>query len=249
MSRRLVVALALLAACDSSSKTKPPVEAKPGAPAPAAPSSGGHDERNVGAYTAVRAAGPFTVVLGRGEGPVVVDAPADWIPRVETTVAGGVLTIDLADGSPNDVPPIRVTVPSEKADDITLTGSGSVYGGVPLLGTKIHLAVAGSGMMQLETHGDAVAIELTGSGSMAVTGATNRLDASVTGSGSLEASGLSAKDAAVQSTGSGSVELNVISTLTCDNTGSGALRYSGTTATDASKCRNTGSGSVERRKF
>src|SRR5688500_126660 len=179
MSRRLVLAFALLAACDSSSKTKPPVEVKPAQPAtpaqqpgpPAAP-SGGHDERTVGAYTAVRANGPFVVVLGRGEGPVVVDAPADWIARVETTVDGGTLAIDLADGSPRRVPEIRVTVPSEKADDIALAGSGAVYSAVPLLGTKVRLAISGSGTMQVETHGDAVVVELTGSGSMKVTGAT-----------------------------------------------------------------------------
>jgi hypothetical protein len=246
MTRRFVVALALVAACDSSSKTKPPVEAKPAAPAPP---SGSHDERTPGAYTVVANKGPFDVVLGRGEGPVVIDAPADWMARVETTVEAGVLEIDLVDGSPTTVPPIRVTVPSEKVDDVMLLGTGAVYGAVPLLGKKVTLSIAGGGTMQVDTSADGVAIQITGSGSMKLTGTTGRLDAALSGAGSLDAAGLSAKDAAVQNTGSGSVELNVISTLTCDNTGSGTLRYSGGAATDASRCRNTGSGSVERRKF
>jgi hypothetical protein len=249
---RLLLALAVLAACDSSSKTPPPVEAKPAETKPAAPApaAGDRDERNVGAYTAVRVTGPFTVVLVRGELlPVVVEAPPAWTPRVLTTVEGDTLVIRLADGSPSDVPAIRVDVPSEKADDISLTGSGAVYSAVPILGAKIRLALSGSGTMQIDTSGQAVVAELTGSGSMKLTGATPRLDAKLTGSGSLDAAGLTAKDASIDSTGSGGVEVNVIQTLTCNLTGAGSLGYVPAMKLDVSQCRSTGSGRVERRKF
>jgi hypothetical protein len=91
---------------------------------------------------------------------------------------------------------------------------------------------------------DAFRVEINGSGDIETEGTVGRVDIAINGSGNYDGANLTAADASVQVSGSGSVVVNAAETLDAEISGSGDIEYLGDPVVAESV---TGSGRVTRR--
>jgi hypothetical protein len=162
------------------------------------------EARDVPAFTSVELAGANNVVVRVGEAQsVVVEADDNLLDRVTTEVHSGELVIANTPGSFTTRSPMSVEVTVPTLDALSLSGSGNIVvsgveaeslsvslpGSGTLTGrgtaTRLHVAVHGSGNVQLtELVANDVLADVGGSGSIFIT-VRGSLHASVSGSGAI----------------------------------------------------------------
>lgn len=210
MLRSIVVALALVTACNFSSSGV------------AGSGVAGSEQRAVGAFERLAVDGSFAVEVEVGPATSVrVEADDNILPLITTEVAGDTLKVSSR-GSFNTTRSIKVYVATPRLVGLEHGGSGSVrVRGIS--GERFAAALDGSGSVQLAGRSDALTVSLDGSGSLAAAEliaasvtvalsgsgsaevhASERLVASVDGSGSVRYSG-GAKDIVRNISGSGGV--------------------------------------------
>ncbi len=174
MLRSLVVALALLTACNFMSSGV------------AGSGVAASEQRAVGAFERLASDGSFAVEVEVGPAASVrVEADDNIVPLITTEVAGDTLKISSR-GSFNTARPIKVYVATPRLAGLEHDGSGSVrVRGIS--GARFAAALSGSGSVQLAGRSDSLTVSLDGSGSLA---AAELIAASVTvalsGSGDVQ---------------------------------------------------------------
>jgi len=210
MLRSLVVALALLTACNFMS------------PGVAGSGVAASEQRAVGAFEQVASDGSFAVEVEVGPAASVrVEADDNIIPLITTEVSGDTLEISSR-RSFTSARPITVYVATPRLVGVDHDGSGSVrVRGIS--GERFAAALDGSGSVQLAGRSDSLTASLDGSGSLAAAGllaadvtvalsgsgevqvhASERLVVSIDGSGSVRLAG-GAKEIVTNISGSGDV--------------------------------------------
>ncbi|MEK7253122.1 MAG: head GIN domain-containing protein [Bacteroidota bacterium] len=121
---------------------------------------------------------------------------------------------------------IWITVPTLK--DVAVSGSGDIIGESPFknLG-DIHLAISGSGSIQLDADSKSLGAAVSGSGDMKLAGATGGFEIAISGSGNIESFDLSSKTCEVSIAGSGDASVNASESLQVSIAGSGDVFYKG----------------------
>lgn len=180
--------------------------------------------RQVPAFDAIefRGSGHLHVQVGAAQS-LRLSCDDDFLREVTTEVHGSTLVIDYPDELRfREELSVEIVVPELCA----VQGSGSVevyLEGVQ--GSRLQLGVSGSGNMQ-------------------ASGKVEHLAASISGSGALRLAALSTDSADVRISGSGSMELDVSTSLSYAISGSGAILYSGEAKSHGTL---SGSGSVQRK--
>ena len=181
-------------------------------------------ERQVPAFDAIefRGAGQLHVQVGAAQ-RLRLSCDDDLLAEVTTEVHGRTLVIDY----PGELRfreqlSVEIAVPKLSAVD----GSGSV---------EVHLQGA---------QGPGLHLGISGSGRMQASGKVEHLTARISGSGELRLEALSTDTADVHISGSGSMELDVSTSLSYGISGSGAILYRGAAKSQGSV---SGSGSVQRK--
>ena len=183
----------------------------------------------VAMLNAIEVEGSMDVTVLRGDTQKVeVTAQPELIDLIRTKVDNGVWKIGTMKGYSSDREfTVRITVPA--LNTVILEGSGDVTTeGVYNTG-KTHLANRGSGQIRIDTLRESLLEVLSeGSGDIVIgSGECREMNVRLTGSGGLRAGDLCATHAKAELSGSGTMVIDVLDTLTANLTGSGDLRYRG----------------------
>lgn len=171
---------------------------------------------------------------------VRVEAEDNLQPRIITRVSGGALIIEAKDCIRHSQP-VKVYVTIPVIEGIEITGSGSVEGTNPMVGTALDIRMIGSGSLNMSLTYDKINVNNTGSGNINFSGAATEQSVRLTGSGNYNAIDLLSNICEATLTGSGSAQVHVIDQLTATITGSGNVVYEGDATVEQSI---TGSGRV-----
>ncbi|MCM4158021.1 head GIN domain-containing protein [Gramella sp. AN32] len=199
--------------------------------------------RSVGSYNGVSLTGSFDVELVKGkEGSIKIEAESNLQEYITTEVKNGKLEISTEKNvSLQTTRSVKITVPVESIEEVSVTGSGDIYGGSTIRGEEMKLAVTGSGNLKLNLEVKEIEGKVTGSGDIDLKGKTSRLNCTVTGSGDFDARSLEASNVDARIMGSGDIFVNVTGTLEASIAGSGDIKYSGN---PDKKVKTAGSGRV-----
>lgn len=206
-------------------------------------------QRRVAAYDQVALEGSMNVELIAGrEGNLKVEAESNLMEYILTEVSRGKLKIYIKEGvnvQPSRSKGIKITVPFEDLDQVSLTGSGDIYNSDKINAGEFRVHVTGSGDINLDLEAAAVTGTITGSGDIILRGTTRSFECKVTGSGDFSAYDLKAEYVSASVSGSGDIQVNPLQELRARITGSGDIIYLGDP--ERQDFRTTGSGAVSRR--
>ena len=210
------------------------------------------EERDVKNFTGVdlRCNGELTLIQGDKES-LIIEAPADIMPNIESEVRGGMLILELKKTSlfglhKRDFD-IKFTLTMKEIEDANISGSGSItakdivskdleiningsgeFEIGRLKADKLNVDLSGSGDFDIKDFtGGRIDVTITGSGEGEVSGKVNDQKIEISGSGDYDAGGLESKTALVNISGSGDTELKVSDELEVNVSGSGDVVYYG----------------------
>ena len=228
-----LVAVAVLAGCATGTTVSgsggPEPAAVTGAvtPAPAAPQSGEASEsRQVSGFTGVE----FTAIGDlhieqTGTESLTIDADADVLPQLTSTVSHGVLELGVAPGT---------TITTSRPIVYRLT-----------VATLNSVAVSGRGDVTLSNlRTDRLAVDIDGAGGATLAGTVDAQTVTISGTGHYDGEDLQSADATVTIGGAGKAVVRVSDHLDARVSGVGSVEYIG----DPRVTQHTsGVGSVEQR--
>lgn len=204
--------------------------------------------RSVGNYDRIAVTGMMDVQLVAGsEGRIDLEAESNLMEYIETEVNGGQLKISVKKGinlEPSRNYPIKIVVPFEDLDAVTLTGSGHIKNSDVIKARSFKVNVTGSGNMNLNLDVEELEGFVTGSGDVKLQGNSRNFHCSVTGSGDFLGYDLRAERVKASVTGSGDIELTVQDELEARISGSGDIKYRGNP--NKENFKTSGSGSVSK---
>lgn len=202
--------------------------------------------RSVSSYDKVSLVGSMDVELISGkEGALKIQAESNLQEYITTEVSNGVLKISVEKGvslSPSMNREIRVIVPFEKIEGVSLTGSGDIRNSDQIKANSFETRLTGSGNVKLNLNVKDLKSAITGSGNTELSGTAESFSSTVTGSGDIQAFNLKASRAEVTISGSGDVELTANEELKARVSGSGDIKYNGNPKKQDFK--TSGSGSI-----
>jgi hypothetical protein len=166
------------------------------------------ETRNVSNFARIETAGAVTLEIAVGPSPtsVVISGDDNVVPRVKTTVSGGVLQI-RTEGVHHTKLPMRVKIAMPKL-----------------------LAIETSGASQINVvniSGERFELDSSGSTKAVIGGTVDKLVLRLSGAGEVDAGGLVAKDADIDGKGASSVEVNATDKLSVRISGASEVTYLG----------------------
>lgn len=189
-------------------------------------------QRSVANYDGVSVSGWFDVELIDGpEGELSLEGEENLLDYIITEVKNGSLNIRVKKGAnlkpSNWNQGIRVTVPVEEIESISMSGSGDIVGKTTLKASSFKTAMSGSGDITIDVTAKTMTATMSGSGDMSLSGNVTNFEATVSGSGDIKAYDLTADN--VQATISGSADIKVTAKemLKARVSGSGDISYRG----------------------
>jgi len=203
-------------------------------------------KRSTSDYDAIKLAGwmDFELVSGT-EGTIILEGEENLLNYITTEVKSNSLIIKIENNinlKPSGNKTIKITVPFEDIDKVTLSGSGDVTSNTTINSKNFEARVSGSGDVTLDVQSSSVEGSVTGSGDLTLTGNTKNLNASVTGSGDFHGEKLQSDNTEAKVTGSGGIKVYSNNSLKAKVTGSGDIHYKGN-PTNVNK-KVTGSGDI-----
>ena len=201
-------------------------------------------KRSVGSYDEVGLTGSMDVELIAGkEGSLEIIAESNLQEYITTEVKGGKLHISTKkDVNLQPTKDIKIVVPFESLDGVSLTGSGDIYNKDVIKSRDFGLSVTGSGDIVLNLDVETANGSVTGSGDVNLKGSAGKLICKVTGSGDFEAGDLRSREVEAMVSGSGDILVNASERLKATISGSGDIRYKGNPQKE--DFRTSGSGKV-----
>jgi len=189
------------------------------------------ENRSTSNYEGVSLIGSMDVELVAGkEGQLKIEAESNLIEYITTNVENGKLKISVEKGvslNPSNNKKIKVTVPFEEIEEVSLTGSGDIWNKDQIKSEYLKVNMTGSGDIKLDVYAKELKSGITGSGDISLSGKTNSLDCTVTGSGDFKAFNLQAKMVEASVSGSGDIQIYASESLTAKVSGSGDITYKG----------------------
>lgn len=187
--------------------------------------------RNVSDYDHVALRGSMNVELISGaEGKIKVEAEENLQEYILTTVNGGKLEISVEKGyslAPSRNNSIKITVPFETLDAVTLTGSGDIYSRDEIRADNFEIKMTGSGDINLPLTAKNALAGITGSGDISLRGSARDFDCKVTGSGDISAFDFKCERVSATVTGSGDIQVYASEEINATVPGSGDIEYKG----------------------
>lgn len=202
--------------------------------------------RKVSNYDKVSLVGFMDVELISGkEGALKVEAESNLQEYITTEVNDGVLKISVEKGvslSPSGNRGIKVIVPFEEIEGVSVTGSGDMWSSDQIKAESFKTSLTGSGNLKLNLNVRDLKSTITGSGDTELKGTAEDFSCTVTGSGDFKAFNLRTAKADVTISGSGDVEVTAMEELKARVSGSGDIKYNGNPKKQDFK--TSGSGSI-----
>jgi hypothetical protein len=206
-------------------------------------------ERNVGDYDAISVSGWFDVDLVDGkEGELTLRGEENLLEYIKTEVKNGKLTIKVEDNRnlqpSNWKEGIRITVPVDRIEAVTLSGSGDIVGKKTIQASNFSTTMSGSGDITLDVEAQNMTATMSGSGDMNLSGKTADFNVTVSGSGDIKAFDLEADNVEATVSGSADIKVTAKEYLKARVSGSGDITYRGNPAKVDTK--TSGSGDISK---
>ena len=204
--------------------------------------------RTTSDYDAIRCAGfmDFELVNGK-EGNITIEGEKNLLEYIVTEVEHNALIVKVEKGvnlKTSWKKGIKVTIPFEDIDKVSLSGSGDLWNKDQLDTNKLKVNLSGSGDIILKVETDAIVSNVTGSGDITISGETSDLETKVTGSGDFHGFDLNADNTEAYVTGSGDISVVSNKMLKARVTGSGDIEFKGNP--DIEDTKVIGSGSISK---
>ncbi len=189
-------------------------------------------ERNTGDYDGVSVSGWFDVDLVAGsEGTLKLEGEENLLEYIITEVKNGKLVIKTEKGvnlkTSNWKSGIRITVPVESINAVSMSGSGDIVGKTKLKSNNFSTAMSGSGDITLDIETNSLSASMSGSGDITLSGSTTDFEATVSGSGDIEAYELEADHVNATVSGSADIQVTANKSIKARVSGSGDISYRG----------------------
>ncbi|WP_373516177.1 head GIN domain-containing protein [Pricia sp.] len=206
-------------------------------------------DRSVGEYDEIAVSGWFDVDLVDGkEGELTLEGEENLLEYIITEVENGKLVIKTENGvnlKPSSWEDgIRITVPVESIDAVSLSGSADIVGKTTLKTSDFKTSMSGSGDITLDLETESLSASMSGSGDMNLSGKTKNFDATISGSGDIKAYELIAENVEATVSGSADIKVTVNKMLKARVSGSGDISYRGNPKKVDTK--TSGSGDISR---
>ncbi len=175
---------------------------------------------------------PIQVIVKQGDVQEVrVEGKQNIIDELERDIRNGIWEIETRD-CVRDIGNMKIFITIPEIRELTIAGSGEIFGENVFIVQDVELRISGSGNMDLAMEGDDYEVIITGSGNVKLEGLADELDLKITGSGDVAAFKLDALRARIEITGSGNAEVLVQDELDVKISGSGDVRYKGSPSLD-----------------
>ena len=205
--------------------------------------------RNVPEYDGVALTGSMTVELVSGtEGKLQIEAEENLIQYITTKIKGRQLEVSVENGynlRPGKNKGIKIIVPFEDLDKLSVTGSGDIKALDAIRAENFRINVTGSGEIQLPLQAKNTRAGITGSGDISLSGSSENFRCEITGSGDISAFDFKCKYVDADITGSGDIRVFASEELKARVPGSGDIEYRGNPKKEDFK--TMGSGSVTKK--
>ncbi|MCK0180538.1 DUF2807 domain-containing protein [Flavobacteriaceae bacterium S0862] len=204
------------------------------------------ETRNTGDYVGIKCAGSMDYILVAGkEGEITLEGESNLLEHIVTEIKDGNLIVKVKNKvnlSPSWNKTIKITIPFEDINNVSLAGSGDLWNEDKIKTNDLSVSLAGSGDVILNVETSSLKGSLAGSGDLTLKGNTNDLSVKVAGSGDISAFGLQANNTTASVAGSGDIEVVSNKSLKARVTGSGDIEYKGNPEKEDTKV--TGSGTI-----
>ncbi|AYN67147.1 DUF2807 domain-containing protein [Euzebyella marina] len=207
------------------------------------------ENRNLQDYDALSVSGWFDIDLVNGkEGELTIKGDQNLLKHIITEVNNGKLAIRAEKGM-NLKPSknsngIRITVPVESIDAVSLSGSGDIVGKKTIKTNNFKTAMSGSGDITLDLEANSITAAMSGSGDITLSGSTSSFEATISGSGDIKAYDLEAEHVEATISGSADIKITAKESLKARVSGSGDISYRGNPKKVDTK--TSGSGDISR---
>lgn len=201
--------------------------------------------RTTNSYDVIKCAGSMDFILVSGkEGNITIEGEENLLEYIITEVKDNVLKVKVKKGrhlksSKNKT--IKVTIPFEDINKVTLTGSGDLWNKDVIEANNLNVALAGSGDLTLNVKSTSIEGALAGSGDITLKGSTNNLKAKVAGSGDFHGFDLQTNNTVVSVAGSGDAKVISNESIKARVAGTGDIVYKGNPEKKDTKVAGSGS--------
>lgn len=168
---------------------------------------------------------------------LTIETDPDILPRIDTEVEGGTLTLALGGSWADRLgdalttslsrKPIRYILRVKKLTGLEVRGAASVTGS-DIETERLALTLRGAGSVKVESlTAESLEVELPGMGSIDLSGRVSEQRLAISGAGSYDASKLESKKAAVDLRGAGKATVWAVEELDVTIRGLGSVEYYG----------------------
>mgnify|MGYP001769646544 CR=1 FL=1 len=188
------------------------------------------EERKVTGFTGIELSIAGDIELIQGEQfKVILEADADKIKDVETTLKGETLVIETHKSHLFNNSKVRLTITLPELKSIEISGAGDINAQGEFNCKDLELEISGAGDLKFnQLSVNNLTIDISGAGDITINGdkKANNLKIDINGAGDVTIEKLPFETATADINGSGSCRINVTTTLNADINGSGDLLYS-----------------------
>ncbi len=187
--------------------------------------------RSVSSFKEISSGGSFDIkIIKSSKNEVKIEgADADLLAKLETEVKDNDLKIGIKRGMDwrsNNSSKVTITVyHTDRLEDLSIAGSGSMEWDGELYSSELEISVAGSGKVCGKIAVSDLDVSIAGSGKVCLNGAATKQEVSIAGSGDYAAENLKTQETVIKISGSGDAEIYVTKTLEAKISGSGDVHY------------------------
>lgn len=198
------------------------------------------ESRDAAKFTGIDVGGAFNVEVTCGkETKIEVSADDNLLEDISTSVRGNTLYIETKQNiSPRTKVHIRITTPN--IDDVQSSGASDIVLN-NVNNDKLHIETSGAGSVKASVTTGKLTVETSGAGNVALEGNAETFSVETSGAAEIKARGLKTKNARVDVSGAGDVELSVSEELNVSVSGAGDIRYHGNPKTVSKEVSGAGS--------
>jgi len=206
------------------------------------------ETRNVSGFTGIGLSISADIYLTQAaDYKVEIEAPADYLEKIETVVEGDMLKIKTKNHfnfSFGDKK-VKVYISMPKVNTLSISGSGDIVAQTAIKTDDLKTKISGSGDIKIENlSAKNIELSISGSGDIYFAGSdvAETASYSISGSGDINNENLQCKKVEISVSGSGDIRVWAVDELKAKVSGSGDVYYKGRPIIDA---KTSGSGGLQ----
>jgi hypothetical protein len=184
--------------------------------------------RNVGAYSAVRAAEGIDVYLIKGDKESVrVEATGTAVGDVITEVSGSYLKIHMRDGQYRGRVSVKVYATYVKLNKLSASSAANIFSDGTISASSLEFGASSAGSVEIAFAAGDVKVSASSAGEVELNGTASSLDVDASSAGEVDAYDLEAGRVEARASSAGAIKVSVTRELHAHASSGGSIRYRG----------------------